>query len=107
MHYIDDVLHHVAEKQKKYPDIPIFLYGHSMVSRASYIHQNQNTNHLFHWRGLFFSKTDYDMYEVIVNSWGIFLDDDMTSLGGKFPSKVDHKLRFSIISQHQRSHSHS
>ncbi|XP_064633080.1 monoglyceride lipase-like isoform X1 [Lineus longissimus] len=30
MHYVEDVIQHVTEKQKLYPDIPVFIYGHSM-----------------------------------------------------------------------------
>ena len=30
--YVDDAIQHVYSVKEKYPDIPVFLLGHSMVS---------------------------------------------------------------------------
>ena len=32
--YIHDTMQHVRSMKERYPDIPVFLLGHSMVSRV-------------------------------------------------------------------------
>lgn len=39
--FIRDVLQHVDTVQKDYPELPVFLLGHSMVSRPQKTQSNQ------------------------------------------------------------------
>ena len=31
--FVDDVFAHLDEEKKQHPDIPVYLFGHSMVSK--------------------------------------------------------------------------